>query len=113
MWNCTHFGHPTDEQLRHVNIYFLATRKICSLSTLNKICLINCRFIDRRLNTTPLLLKTLRALIIIKNNLLLAVGFRHQNYQRGNRNNNKKNNEKEIVNYVHDNVPFQFSSVFR
>ena len=34
MWNCTHFGHPTDEQLGHVDI-FLATTKICSLSTLN------------------------------------------------------------------------------
>ena len=21
MWNCTHFRHPTDEQLRHVDIY--------------------------------------------------------------------------------------------
>ena len=32
-----HFGHPTDEQLRHVYIYiyiFLATKIICSLSTL-------------------------------------------------------------------------------
>ena len=27
--------HPTDEQLRHVDIYFLATKIICSLSTLN------------------------------------------------------------------------------
>ena len=35
MWNCTHFRHPTDEQLRHVDISFLATKKICSLSTLN------------------------------------------------------------------------------
>ena len=35
MWNCTHFRHPTDEQLRHVDIYFLATKIICSLSTLN------------------------------------------------------------------------------
>ena len=35
MWNCTHFRHPTDEQLRHVDIYFLATTIICSLSTLN------------------------------------------------------------------------------
>ena len=36
MWNCTHFGHPTDEQLRRVDIYiFLATKMICSLSTLN------------------------------------------------------------------------------
>ena len=34
-WNCTHFRHPTDEQLRHVDIYFLATKMICSLSTLN------------------------------------------------------------------------------
>ena len=34
MWNCTHFGHPTDEQLGHVDI-FLATTIICSLSTLN------------------------------------------------------------------------------
>ena len=33
--NCTHFRHPNDEQWRHVDIYFLATRKICSLSTLN------------------------------------------------------------------------------
>ena len=33
MWNCTHFRHPTDEQLPHV-IYFLATTIICSLSTL-------------------------------------------------------------------------------
>ena len=22
LWNCTHFRHPTDEQLRHVDIYF-------------------------------------------------------------------------------------------
>ena len=36
LWNCTHFRHPTDEQLRHVDIYFLATKIICSLSTLNK-----------------------------------------------------------------------------
>ena len=35
MWNCTHFRHPTDEQLRHVDIYFLATKIICSLSTMN------------------------------------------------------------------------------
>ena len=35
MWNCTHFRHPTDEQLRHVDKYFLATKIICSLSTLN------------------------------------------------------------------------------
>ena len=35
LWNCTHFRHPTDEQLRHVDIYFLATKIICSLSTLN------------------------------------------------------------------------------
>ena len=28
-------GHPTDEQLRHIDIYFLATNIICSLSTLN------------------------------------------------------------------------------
>ena len=28
------FRHPTDEQLRHVDIYFLATKIICSLSTL-------------------------------------------------------------------------------
>ena len=35
MWNCTHFRHPTDEQLRRVDIYFLATKMICSLSTLN------------------------------------------------------------------------------
>ena len=27
LWNCTHFRHPTDEQLRHVDIYFLATKK--------------------------------------------------------------------------------------
>ena len=33
--NCTHFKHPTDEQLRHVDIYFLAPKIICSLSTLN------------------------------------------------------------------------------
>ena len=26
---------PTDEQLRHIDIYFLATKIICSLSTLN------------------------------------------------------------------------------
>ena len=30
----THFRHPTDEQLRHVDICFLATKIICSLSTL-------------------------------------------------------------------------------
>ena len=30
-----HFRHPTDEQLRRVDIYFLATKMICSLSTLN------------------------------------------------------------------------------
>ena len=29
------FRHPTDEQLRYVDISFLATKKICSLSTLN------------------------------------------------------------------------------
>ena len=22
LWNCTHFRHPTDEQLRHVDIFF-------------------------------------------------------------------------------------------
>ena len=22
LWNCTHFGHPTDEQLLHVDIFF-------------------------------------------------------------------------------------------
>ena len=22
MWNCTHFRHPTDEQLGHVDIFF-------------------------------------------------------------------------------------------
>ena len=38
LWNCTHFRHPTDEQLRLVDIYFLATKIICSLSTLNYIC---------------------------------------------------------------------------
>ena len=37
--NCTHFRHPTDEQLRRVDIYFLATKIICSLSTLNCIVL--------------------------------------------------------------------------
>ena len=37
MWNCTHFRHPTDEQLRHVDIYFLATKMICSPSTLHYI----------------------------------------------------------------------------
>ena len=35
LWNCTHFRHPTDEQLRHVDIYFLVAKMICSLSTLN------------------------------------------------------------------------------
>ena len=35
MWNYTHFSHPTDEQLRHVDIYFLETKIICSLSSLN------------------------------------------------------------------------------
>ena len=30
-----HFRHPTDKQLRHVDIYFLATKIICSPSTLN------------------------------------------------------------------------------
>ena len=35
LWNCTHFRHSTDEQLRHVDIYFLATNIICSLFTLN------------------------------------------------------------------------------
>ena len=34
-----HFRHPTDEQLRHVDIYFLATKIICSLFTLNSIFL--------------------------------------------------------------------------
>ena len=34
MWNCTHFRHPTDEQLQHRYI-FLATTIICSLSALN------------------------------------------------------------------------------
>ena len=42
LWNCTHFRHPTDEQLRHVDIHFLATKIICSLSTLNWIW---CRYI--------------------------------------------------------------------
>ena len=32
----TDFRHPTDEQLRHVDIYFIATTIICSLSTLNR-----------------------------------------------------------------------------
>ena len=32
--NCTHFRHPPDEELGHVDI-FLATTIICSLSTLN------------------------------------------------------------------------------
>ena len=41
MGNCTHFRHPTDEQLRHVDIYFLATKIICSLSTLNTLSYIN------------------------------------------------------------------------
>ena len=35
LWNCTHFRYSTDEQLRHVDIYFSATNIICSLSTLN------------------------------------------------------------------------------
>ena len=35
LWNCTHFRHPPDEQLRHVDVSFLATTIICSLSTLN------------------------------------------------------------------------------
>ena len=30
-----HFRYPTDEQLRLVDVYFLATKIICSLSTLN------------------------------------------------------------------------------
>ena len=35
-----HFRHPTDEQLLHVDICFLATKIICSLSTLNlMVCL--------------------------------------------------------------------------
>ena len=34
LYNCTHFRHPTDEQLQHSYI-FLATTIICSLSTLN------------------------------------------------------------------------------
>ena len=39
MWNCTHFRHPTDEHLRHVDIYiFLATNITCSHSTLNCVC---------------------------------------------------------------------------
>ena len=42
MWNCTHFRYPTDEQLRHVDIYFLATKIICSLSTLNCIFVLQC-----------------------------------------------------------------------
>ena len=37
MWNCTHFRRPTDEQLRRVDLYFLATKMICSLSTLNRL----------------------------------------------------------------------------
>ena len=45
MWNCTHFRHLTDEQLRHVEIiYFLATKIICSLSTLYLICMKKVRF---------------------------------------------------------------------
>ena len=36
MWNCTHFRHATDVQLRRVDI-FLATKMICSLSTLKQI----------------------------------------------------------------------------
>ena len=24
MWNCTHFRHPTDEQLQHVDIYIFS-----------------------------------------------------------------------------------------
>ena len=36
--NCTHFRHPTDEQLQHRYI-FLATTTICSLSTLNSLVL--------------------------------------------------------------------------
>ena len=48
MWNCTHFRHPTDEQLRQVDIYFLATNIICSLSTLN------CEAKDFLLPTTKL-----------------------------------------------------------
>ena len=35
--NCTHFRNPTDEQLRLVDIYFLATDIICRLSTLNTV----------------------------------------------------------------------------
>ena len=46
MWNCTHFRHPTDEQLRHVDMYFVATKIICSLSTLN-------RYKLRQTNKTP------------------------------------------------------------
>ena len=34
MYNCTHFRHPTDEQLQHRYI-FLATTINCSLSALN------------------------------------------------------------------------------
>ena len=34
MWNCTHFRHPTDEQMQNRYI-FLATTIICSLSALN------------------------------------------------------------------------------
>ena len=34
MWNCTHFRHPTDEQLGHVDIFFSNYYNF-SLSTLN------------------------------------------------------------------------------
>ena len=46
LWNCTHFRHPTDEQLRLVDMYFVATKIICSLSTLN-------RYKLRQTNKTP------------------------------------------------------------
>ena len=34
MWNCTHFRHPTDEQLRHLPLLFFRLLDISSNSNL-------------------------------------------------------------------------------
>ena len=49
MWNCTHFRRPTDEQLRHVDIFFVNYYNLQSdhfkLKTMEsrKICNFICR----------------------------------------------------------------------
>ena len=42
---CTHFRHPTDEQLQHRYI-FLATTVICSLSALNSTYFTSCHVVS-------------------------------------------------------------------